>query len=92
MTNGGRAPKFRRIAFVDMEASGLGSASFPTEIGWALVRDDGSVESGSVLIRPPARWFSAVIDLSSTWGPAPPLLRPAKTTMADGHMSLGMRR
>jgi hypothetical protein len=92
MTNDGRAPNFQPIASVDMEASGLGSASFPTEIGWTLVCDDGSLESGSVLIRPPARWFSAAIDLSSIWGPTPPLLRPAKTTTADGHKLLEMRR
>jgi len=47
---------FRRIAFIDLEASGLGSASFPTEIGWAIIVEDGSVESGSCLIRPPPRW------------------------------------
>jgi hypothetical protein len=46
----------RRIAFIDLEASSLGSASFPTEIGWAIIREDGSVDSGSCLIKPPARW------------------------------------
>ena len=53
--NSGR-PDLDRIAFIDLEASGLDSASFPTEIGWAFVREDGSVESGSCLIRPVARW------------------------------------
>jgi hypothetical protein len=57
MTNDGRAPNFQPIASVDMEASGLGSASFPTEIGWTLVCDDGSLESGSVLIRHPRGGF-----------------------------------
>ena len=47
---------FDRIAFIDLEASGLGSASFPTEIGWAFVRQDGSIESGECLIRSVARW------------------------------------
>jgi hypothetical protein len=47
---------FDRIAFIDLEASGLGSASFPTEIGWAFFREDGFIESGSCLIRPVARW------------------------------------
>jgi hypothetical protein len=45
-----------RIAFVDLEASGLTSPSYPTEIGWAIVREDGSIESGSCLIKPPAKW------------------------------------
>lgn len=49
-------PQFRRVAFIDLEASGLGSTSFPTEIGWAVVCEDGAVESGSVLIQPPAIW------------------------------------
>jgi hypothetical protein len=46
----------RRVAFVDFEASSLGSASYPTEIGWAVVLSDGSVKSGSCLIKPTARW------------------------------------
>jgi hypothetical protein len=46
----------RRVAFVDFEASSLGSASFPTEIGWAVVLADGSVKSGSCLIKPTTRW------------------------------------
>jgi DNA polymerase III epsilon subunit-like protein len=45
-----------RIAFVDLEASGLTSPSYPTEIGWAIVREDGLIESGSCLIKPPAKW------------------------------------
>ena len=45
MTNDGRVPDSRRIAFIDLEASGLGSASFPTEIGSAMVCADGRVES-----------------------------------------------
>jgi hypothetical protein len=35
-----------RIAFIDLEASGLGSATFPTEIGWAIIGEDGSVGVG----------------------------------------------
>jgi hypothetical protein len=46
----------RRVALVDFEASSLGSASFPTEIGWAVVLADGPVKSGSCLIKPTARW------------------------------------
>src|SRR5689334_12673109 len=45
-----------RLAFVDIEASSLGSSSFPTEIGWAFVAESGPVVSGSCLIRPPAKW------------------------------------
>jgi hypothetical protein len=37
-------------AIVDLEASGLTSPSYPTEIGWAIVRVDGLIESGSCLI------------------------------------------
>jgi len=47
---------FGRVAFLDLEASGLGSNSFPTELGWALICEDGSVESSSCLIRPPSQW------------------------------------
>jgi hypothetical protein len=45
-----------RIAIIDLEASGLGSASFPTEIGWAIIHEDGSITSGACLIRPAAKW------------------------------------
>jgi hypothetical protein len=50
------APEMPRIAFIDLEASGLGSNSFPTEIGWAVICEDGPVVSDSCLIRPPAKW------------------------------------
>ena len=56
MTIENNAVQVQGIAFIDLEASSLGSASFPTEIGWAIIREDGSVESGSCLIRPPAKW------------------------------------
>src|ERR1044071_4876547 len=56
MTELGNWQDCERIAFIDLEASGLGSASFPTEVGWAFVREDMSIESGSCLIRPVARW------------------------------------
>jgi hypothetical protein len=48
--------EIQRVAFVDLEASGLGSIGFPTEVGWAFIRADGAIESGSVLIRPPVKW------------------------------------
>jgi hypothetical protein len=56
VTTDDNAVRTSRIAFIDLEASSLGSASFPTEIGRAIIRDDGSVASGSCLIRPPAKW------------------------------------
>jgi hypothetical protein len=49
-------PSFWRVAFIDLEASGLGSNGFPTELGWAVIRQDGSIESDSCLIRPPPKW------------------------------------
>jgi hypothetical protein len=46
-----------QIAVIDLEASSLGSASYPTEIGWCLLRDDGTIDtSGACLIRPAAKW------------------------------------
>jgi hypothetical protein len=47
---------FGRVAFIDLEASGLGSNSFPTELGWAMIHEGGSVGSASCLIRPPPKW------------------------------------
>ena len=44
-----------QFCFVDLEASGLASASYPTEVGWALI-DKRSVLAGSVLIAPPTEW------------------------------------
>ncbi|SCY98720.1 hypothetical protein [Microvirga guangxiensis] len=41
------------VLFVDVEASGLSSASFPIEIGWVL---DDEAEPESFLIRPHATW------------------------------------
>jgi DNA polymerase III epsilon subunit-like protein len=49
-------PRFQLVAFVDLEASGLGSGGFPTELGWAVVKQDGSITSDSFLIKPPSRW------------------------------------
>lgn len=49
-------PDLRRIAVIDFEASSLGSASFPTEIGWAFIDEDGAIVSGACLIRPIAKW------------------------------------
>jgi hypothetical protein len=49
-------PDFARFAFIDLEASGLGSNGFPTEIGWATIHEGGSIVSGACLIKPPAIW------------------------------------
>jgi hypothetical protein len=46
------------VAFIDIEASGLGPQSFPIEVGWALL--DGV--SGSVLIKPASGWISEAWD------------------------------
>ena len=42
-----------RIAFIDIEASGLGSASYPIEIAWALSTGGPPVD---MLIRPEPDW------------------------------------
>ena len=49
LTNDDTVIPLSRIAVIDLEASGLGSASFPTEIGWCVVHDDGSITSGACL-------------------------------------------
>jgi len=41
-----------RLAFFDIEASGLGPDSFPIEVGWAFA----SGSSGSFLVRPAPTW------------------------------------
>jgi DNA polymerase III epsilon subunit-like protein len=41
------------VLFLDIEASGLSSASFPIEIGWVL---DDEAEPESFLVRPHASW------------------------------------
>jgi hypothetical protein len=42
------------LAFMDIEASGLGTGSWPVEIGWAL--PFGPKRNGAVLIRPVPEW------------------------------------
>jgi hypothetical protein len=57
----------KEFIFIDLEASSLGSASFPTEIGWAwLDSSTGIVSSGSRLIRPTGSW----VLYSSAWSAA----------------------
>jgi hypothetical protein len=43
-------------AFLDFEASSLGSRSYPIEAGWAWVTGDNRIESGSCFIRPHSSW------------------------------------
>lgn len=51
-------PFARRIAFIDLEASGLGAKSWPVEVGWAF--SEGAAES--MLIRPDASWSDEAWD------------------------------
>lgn len=66
------------IAFIDFEASSLGSGSFPTEIGWAFIAGN-RVHSGSSLIRPEPRW----IRLPSAWSAASERLTSITRDMLD---------
>ena len=68
-----------RIAVIDLEASSLGSASFPTEIGWAIIDDDGSITSGASLIRPAAKWTT----YGNAWSPASERLTGISQEMLD---------
>jgi hypothetical protein len=55
MTN---TPSPENLIFIDLEASSLGSASFPTEVGWAwLDLTTHRIRSGSCLIRPIESWL-----------------------------------
>lgn len=45
-------PAPRKIAFIDLEASGLGAKSWPVEVGWTF--EEG--EPVSILVRPDATW------------------------------------
>jgi hypothetical protein len=75
----GKTIKGRRVALLDLEASGLGSASFPTEIGWAIIRDDGSVASGACLIRPQSKWTA----YANAWSAASERLTAITREMLD---------
>ncbi len=48
----------RKLAFIDLEASGLGSKSWPVEVGWAF--EDGAAQS--LLIRPHDSWTDEAWD------------------------------
>lgn len=45
-----------KLAFIDLEASGLASGSWPIEIGMAKVAPDDTITSASQLIRPDPGW------------------------------------
>ncbi len=45
-------PAVRKLAFLDIEASGLGSKSWPVEVGWAF--EEGAATS--MLVRPDRTW------------------------------------
>ena len=47
------SPRTKRLAFIDVEASGLNEGSFPIEIGWAVLGGT----AGGLLIRPDATWL-----------------------------------
>jgi len=79
-TNGDQAAvKLSRIGVIDLEASSLGSASYPTEIGWCLPHDDGSITSGACLIRPAAKWTT----YTNAWSPASERLTGITREMLD---------
>ncbi len=68
-----------QIAIIDLEASGLRSVSYPTEIGWATIREDGCVNSGACLIRPPPKWTT----YANAWSPASERLTGITKEMLD---------
>jgi hypothetical protein len=68
-----------KIAIIDLEASSLGSAGYPTEFGWAIIHDGGSVESGSCLIRPAGKWTT----YANAWSPASERLTGISQDMLD---------
>jgi DNA polymerase III epsilon subunit-like protein len=79
LTDGDLTIQLLGIAIIDLEASGLGSAGFPTEIGWAILHDDGSITSGACLIRPPAKWTM----YANAWSPASERLTGITREMLD---------
>jgi DNA polymerase III epsilon subunit-like protein len=72
------ATEAQRYAFVDLEASSLGSGSFPTEIGWATIQE-GQIRSGACLITPTAKWLRS----STAWNPASQRLTGITKEMLD---------
>ncbi len=54
------SPAPRKIAFIDLEASGLGAKSWPVEVGWAFAQGDAK----GMLIKPDNSWSD------DAWDPA----------------------
>jgi len=80
LTNDNTVIPLSRIAVIDLEASSLGSSSFPTEIGWALLNDDGTIStSGACLIRPTAKWTT----YANAWSAASERLTGITRDMLD---------
>ena len=50
-------PADRPVIFYDVEASGLYEGSYPIEVGWAIVRPDGSITTDAMLITPISSWI-----------------------------------
>ncbi len=52
------APRYEleKLIFLDLEASGLASGSWPIEVGLAEITEDGAIVSVSQLIRPDPGW------------------------------------
>lgn len=48
--------ELEKLTFLDLEASGLASGSWPIEIGFARIALDGAIVSVSQLIRPDPGW------------------------------------
>jgi hypothetical protein len=63
------------VLFIDIEASGLSSASFPIEIGWVL---DDEAEPESFLIRPHATW-----DFDTGWSAQSAAIHGITSAMLD---------
>lgn len=66
----------RVMAFIDLEASGLGSRSWPVEVGWAFA--DGTADS--FLVRPDPSWTD------DAWDPGAEALHgiSRQTLLAEG--------
>lgn len=54
--------------FFDIEASSLGLASWPIEVGWATVAADLSVTATAILIRPEPDWLDWSIQAQGVHG------------------------
>lgn len=65
----------RRIAFIDLEASGLNARSWPVEVGWAFV--DGPAEAH--LVAPHASWPA------DAWDPAAERLHRLSRAYLEAH-------